>query len=157
MRILNIDAPYRAGMELPPGSYRVEASEEGYETKVESVAHGLVPTVRRMVLHRAGSDVVDHFRDCAECPEMVAVPVGSYQMGSPSYEPGHSEDQGPVHEVTIRAPFAIGRHEVTVAEFGRFVDETGTRRQAHVRRLRGTTRTGAVRALGRVAGIRWCA
>ena len=27
--------------------------------------------------------------------------------------------------MTISAPFAIGQHEVTVAEFGRFVDETG--------------------------------
>ena len=46
-------------------------------------------------------------------------------MGSPSYEQGRDEDEGPVHEVTIAAPFAIGVYEVTVAEFGRFVDETG--------------------------------
>ena len=56
---------------------------------------------------------------------MVVVPAGSYRMGSPSYEEGRHEDEGPVHEVTIAAPFAIGRHEVTAAEFGRFVDETG--------------------------------
>ena len=62
----------------------------------------------------------DRFRDCAECPEMVVLPAGSYRMGS-----GRYEVEGPVHEVTIAAPFAIGRHEVTVAEFGRFVDETG--------------------------------
>ena len=69
--------------------------------------------------------VGDRFRDCPECPEMVVVPAGSYRMGSPSYEQGRQEDEGPVHEVTIAASFAIGRHEVTVAEFGRFVDETG--------------------------------
>ena len=56
---------------------------------------------------------------------MVVVPAGSYRMGSPSYEQGRQEHEGPVHEVTIAAPFAIGRHEVTVVEFGRFVDETG--------------------------------
>ena len=67
----------------------------------------------------------DRFRDCAECPEMVVLPAGSYRMGSPSHEQGRVGDEGPVHEVTIAAPFAIGRHEVTVAEFGRFVDETG--------------------------------
>ncbi len=69
--------------------------------------------------------VGDRFRDCPECPEMVVVPAGSYQMGSPSDEQGRHRSEGPLHEVTIAAPFAIGRHEVTVAEFGRFVDETG--------------------------------
>ena len=67
----------------------------------------------------------DRFRDCPECPEMVMVPGGSYRMGSPFYEQGRTENEGPVHEVTIAVPFAIGVYEVTVAEFGRFVDETG--------------------------------
>ncbi len=56
---------------------------------------------------------------------MVVVPAGSYQMGSPASELARHENEGPVHEVTIAAPFALGRHEVTVREFGRFVDETG--------------------------------
>ena len=55
---------------------------------------------------------------------MVVLPAGSYRMGSPSYEQGR-QVEGPVHEVTIAVPFAIGVYEVTVAEFGRFVDETG--------------------------------
>ena len=55
---------------------------------------------------------------------MVVVPAGSYQMGSPASELARHENEGPVHEVTIAAPFALGRHEVTVSEFGRFVDET---------------------------------
>ena len=67
----------------------------------------------------------DRFRDCPECPEMVVVPAGSYRMGSPSYEQGRHEHEGPVREVTIAGPFAIGRYEVTVAEFERFVNETG--------------------------------
>lgn len=56
---------------------------------------------------------------------MVVIPAGSFRMGSPSHEEGRSETEGPVHEVTFATPFALGRHEVTVAEFGRFVDETG--------------------------------
>ena len=76
-------------------------------------------------LSPVGPKAGDRFRDCAECPEMVVLPAGSYRMGSPSHEQGRDEDEGPVHEVAIAAPFAIGRHEVTVAEFGRFVDETG--------------------------------
>ena len=84
-----------------------------------------VPEQPGQTVNRAPLEAGDRFRDCPECPEMVVVPAGSYRMGSPSYEQGRRENEGPVHEVTIAAPFAIGRHEVTVAEFGRFVDETG--------------------------------
>ena len=57
------------------------------------------------------------FRDCAHCPEMVVVTEGSYRMGSPSAQAGRWEDEGPRHRVTIPGPFAVGRHEVTFAEF----------------------------------------
>lgn len=69
----------------------------------------------------------DRFRDCPECPEMVVLPVGSYRMGSPSNEWARRDDEGPVHKVTIAAPFALGVYEVTVAEFGQFADEEGYR------------------------------
>ena len=125
VRILNIEPPYRPQMLLPQGSYQVEASAEGYETTTKSVAHGASPTVQRIVLRKAGPKVADRFRDCPGCPEMAVLPAGSYRMGSPSYEQGRLEVEGPVHEVTIAASFALGVYEVTVAEFGRFVDETG--------------------------------
>ncbi len=57
------------------------------------------------------------FRDCDACPEMVVIPPGRFQMGSPEDERGRSSDEGPVHEVTIDRPFAIGRFEVTLAEW----------------------------------------
>ena len=126
VRILNIGAPYQAGMELEAGSYQVEASAPGYVTRTEMVAHGATPTMRRIVLPKVGGK----FRDCPDCPEMVVVPAGSYRMGSPSWEQGRDDDEGPVHEVTFAAPFALGVYEVTVAEFGRFVDETGYRTAA---------------------------
>ena len=65
------------------------------------------------------------FRDCADCPEMVVVPAGSYMMGSPVSEAGRFDDEGPVHQVTISQPFAVGVYEVTRGEFGRFVGATG--------------------------------
>ena len=65
------------------------------------------------------------FRDCPECPEMVVVPAGSFLMGSPDTEEGRVGNEGPVHRVTIGSSFAVGVYEVTVSEFGRFVDATG--------------------------------
>ncbi len=63
--------------------------------------------------HRAG----ETFQDCASCPEMVVIPPGSFQMGSPSGEEGRWDDEGPQHRVTIDQPFAVGRYEVTFAEW----------------------------------------
>ena len=65
------------------------------------------------------------FRDCPTCPEMVVVPAGTFRMGSPSYEGGRYDAEGPVHHVTIEQPFAVGVYEVTVEEYGRFVRATG--------------------------------
>ena len=57
------------------------------------------------------------FRDCEDCPEMVVVSAGSFEMGSPSWEKWRGDDEGPVHRVRIREPFAVGVHEVTFREW----------------------------------------
>jgi formylglycine-generating enzyme required for sulfatase activity len=59
----------------------------------------------------------DIFRECDACPEMVVVPPGSFLMGSPAGEKGRYGDEGPQHPVTIARPFAVGRFEVTFAEW----------------------------------------
>ncbi len=48
-------------------------------------------------------------------PELVAIPGGSFVMGTDTGRP----DEGPAHPVTV-SPFAIGRYEVTNAEYERF-------------------------------------
>jgi len=45
------------------------------------------------------------FRDCADCPEMVVIPAGSFTMGSSSSESGRYDDEGPQHPVRITSPF----------------------------------------------------
>jgi len=67
--------------------------------------------------------VVEGFSDYAErIPgssvsfDMVAIPGGTFQMGSPVSEPYRGEDEGPAHEVTV-SPFWIGKVEVTWDEF----------------------------------------
>ena len=64
------------------------------------------------------------FRDCAECPEMVVVPAGSFMMGSPEGEEGRSDSEGPRHRVTIAKPFAVGVYEVTNGQYSTFARET---------------------------------
>ena len=65
------------------------------------------------------------FRDCAECPELVVVPSGSYRMGSPSGESGRFDTEGPVHRVRIGRPFAVGVYEVTFGEWDACVSGRG--------------------------------
>ena len=57
------------------------------------------------------------FRDCVECPEMVVIPAGGSMMGSPAGEEGGAIDERPMHRVTIVAPFAVGKYEVTFEEW----------------------------------------
>ncbi len=48
--------------------------------------------------------------------EMVAIPGGTFTMGSPTEEEGSSEEERPQHEVTI-SPFSIGKFPVTQAQW----------------------------------------
>jgi formylglycine-generating enzyme required for sulfatase activity len=58
------------------------------------------------------------FRECVQdCPEMIVVPAGSFTMGSPRTEKGRWANEGPQHSVTIAAPFAVSKNEVTFADW----------------------------------------
>lgn len=70
------------------------------------------------------------FKDCADCPELVVLPAGSFRMGSPDSEKDRSGHEGPVHEVQIGYVLAVGRSEVSRGEFSRFVTATGYRTEA---------------------------
>ncbi len=49
--------------------------------------------------------------------EMVRIPPGTFRMGSPPSEEGRSSAEEPVHEVTIRQGFYLGKYEVTQAQW----------------------------------------
>jgi formylglycine-generating enzyme required for sulfatase activity/class 3 adenylate cyclase len=61
-------------------------------------------------------------RDCADCPELVAVPSGTFKMGSAADEEDHQPSEGPTHLVSV-TPFAIGRYEVTFGQWDACVAE----------------------------------
>lgn len=65
----------------------------------------------------------DAFRDCAGCPLMRSVEAGRFVMGSADGEAGRPE--GPVHAVDLQRAFALAVTETTVAQFRRFVTESG--------------------------------
>lgn len=55
----------------------------------------------------SGGQAAYTFRDCAECPEMVVIPAGSFVMDEP----------GAQRKITISRAFAAGKYEVTFGEW----------------------------------------
>ena len=49
--------------------------------------------------------------------KLVRIPAGTFTMGSPAAEPGHTPDEGPQHEVTISKLFYVGIYTVTQAQY----------------------------------------
>jgi len=70
-----------------------------------------------------GVKPMDSFRECDKCPDMVAIPAGSFAMGANNAQ--QTPIATPRHQVTIAKPFAVGRFHITVAQFTAFVAETG--------------------------------
>jgi formylglycine-generating enzyme required for sulfatase activity len=66
-------------------------------------------------------------RDCAECPEMVRVPAGTFVLGTPTADPHAAATRAEAQAVVVRIPkaFAIGRVEVTRREYRAFVADAG--------------------------------
>ena len=64
------------------------------------------------------------FRDCPDCPEMVVIPAGEFQMGSDRNDDEANDFERPRHRVSV-GQFALGRYEVTRAEYEAFVSATG--------------------------------
>ena len=81
----------------------------------------MLTKVRPYVLNAAAERALkpgDAFTECAaECPQMIVVPAGQFLMGSPLDEPGHNAAEEPRHLVTIARPFAVGKFELTFAEW----------------------------------------
>ena len=50
-------------------------------------------------------------RDCPQCPEMVSIPAGIFEMGGMD-----DPMEGPVHRVSVKA-FSIGRYPVKIGEW----------------------------------------
>jgi formylglycine-generating enzyme required for sulfatase activity len=77
----------------------------------------------------------DSFKECQSCPEMVVVPAGSFMMGASASEiaalkkeyanPAVLDQEAPQRKVTIARPFAVGKFEVTFAEWYACLAEGG--------------------------------
>lgn len=54
--------------------------------------------------------------------EFVKIPAGEFMMGSPDNEMYREKDEGPVHKVTIKEPFYLGKFEVTQEQWQKVME-----------------------------------
>ncbi|EDN66749.1 serine/threonine protein kinase [Beggiatoa sp. PS] len=71
---------------------------------------------------QVGEIIRDRLLDGSLGPDMVWIPAGQFRMGD--IQKQGDDDEGPVHWVSMNS-FAMGRFEVTFANYDRFAEETG--------------------------------
>lgn len=55
------------------------------------------------------------FQDCTDCPQMIAIPAGTFRMGSPDSEPERKATEGPQWQPQV-AIFAASEKEISWAD-----------------------------------------
>jgi formylglycine-generating enzyme required for sulfatase activity len=98
--------PARPPAKVAARAKRTVAKAEPETDRVEPVATGGEAAVRGEI------------QDCQDCPALVSLSPGSFTMGSNASDPSEQ----PAHRVALSRPFAIGKYEVTVAEWNACVE-----------------------------------
>ena len=124
-------------IKVPAGTFKIvarkkisEESERIFNQEFR-IGDGVVKQVSvqlgapRARLKAEHTESVESLRDCAECPEMVMLPTGEFTMGSADDEAGRGTDEGPQRKVSIAYPLAVGKYEVTFAEWEACYKEGG--------------------------------
>ena len=75
--------------------------------------------------YEPGETFAEDLRAGGKAPEMVVIRYGGFMMGSDGDDPAGRPSEHPLHPVTFARGFAIGRSEVTVGDFRRFVKASG--------------------------------
>jgi len=100
------------------------------------LAFGALPTAAQTPITQTPTagypvGVGQSFHDCADCPELVVIPPGSFTMGASKaaavragVPSKFAARERPAHIVRVGAALAVGKFPVTRGEFARFVETT---------------------------------
>ncbi|MFO1073302.1 MAG: SUMF1/EgtB/PvdO family nonheme iron enzyme [Geminicoccaceae bacterium] len=99
--------PTAAAAPAPAAPAAAAATSAGAPTA--AAATTTAAAERKAPLTRSSSGFVD----CEQCPELIRINPGSFTMGLDGGDPSRQ----PAHKVAIDKPFALGRYEVTNAQW----------------------------------------
>ncbi|MDZ4658091.1 MAG: SUMF1/EgtB/PvdO family nonheme iron enzyme [Bythopirellula sp.] len=85
--------------------------------------------------------------------EMIPIPGGEFLLGSPDSEADRRQDEGPQVRVKV-APFWIGKHEVTWAEYQRFMEQYEIFKKLDELRFTGTRMESAKKQLAQMPKVK---
>ena len=145
VRILNIGEKYYPGIELEEGSYHLETSLPGYETGRQwlelRAGEDLDISIKLTRGEEVSTEAGPH-TDPVTGIEFVPVKGGCFMMGQTKTDKSllieavgeknyrkYYIDELPRHEVCVDG-FSIGRHEVTVGQWRKFINATGYHTEA---------------------------
>ncbi|MBT7410174.1 MAG: SUMF1/EgtB/PvdO family nonheme iron enzyme, partial [Methylococcales bacterium] len=115
VRILNINPTYYDGMRLKSGDYHIEVSKLGYNKVKQwvTIGEGDKTVTVRLKKPQSSPSTGD------STYQTVHVSGGCFQMGGTKYD-----SEKPIHKVCLD-DFRMGKYEVTVGQFKKFVNATG--------------------------------
>ncbi len=127
IRILNIKPRYYGGIELNSGSYKIEVSKDGYNTKIieVNVSAGEVKTIAVPLKEKSKAVLPKKVVTSKSVKQKITnnigqtfvyIQPGTYMMGSPSNEKGRADDEKQ-HKVTLTKGFYMQNTEVTQGQW----------------------------------------
>ena len=113
---------------------KLEESRQSVAREAQQQPVAQPPVTQNATSANAPSRAGQTIKDCVDCPELVVLPAGSFMMGSSAQEQAQAQAQGAKKEITDRenpqhnvsiSRFAMGKTEVTKAQYAAFVSATG--------------------------------
>ena len=83
------------------------------------------------------TEITDKLSDGSPAPALIVIPQGSNVIGSSNEEEGHRADESPQRVITMKQAVALGKTEVTVGQFKKFVAATGYLTEAELDSAQG--------------------
>jgi len=90
------------------------------------------------------------FKDCETCPEMVTLPSGKAMIGAEPFEANRKRGDDDLRELNIDYKLAVGKTEITRAQYREFMDNTKYKMLEN-----GCNTWGRNRILGYVKEHKW--
>ncbi len=102
------------------------AAELGADAEYVSTLTKLLDNANLYGRFQPGERIRDPYSDSSgEGPSLVVVPIGAFDAGASESDAASKPSELPAHRVQILRPFAMAASEITVADFRRFVRDSG--------------------------------